>query len=210
MSGNEEACGLPLSGAEWSRVTSPHRTWGPSSGSAAVASVCLSNSCHQPEILSDRKQMSPSTPGNASSWNSQGEASEMMLDEASTMSASNINERGDVRGTFSVGKALVLCMSGGSAAKHGVCGVAPPWWAGQVQSPCPPLSWGDAAGGLWILRVWEGPPVSHCRITASWLQWSLQMWLQVSLTTRSAALRASSCFADWGLLEGERPRGCFV
>ena len=30
---------------------------------------------------------------------------------------------------FSVGKALVLCMSGGSAAKHGVCGVAPPWWA---------------------------------------------------------------------------------
>lgn len=210
MSGNEEACGLPLSGVEWSRATSPHRTWGPSSGSAAVASVCLSNSCHQPEILSDRKQMSPSSPGNASSWNSQGEASEMMLDEASTMSASNINERGDVWGTFSVGKALVLCMSGGSAAKHGVCGVAPPWWAGQVQTPMSssvlrgrsrrPV---DSEG----LRGAPGESLqNHCLLIAV----CLQMWLQVSLTTRSAALRASSCFADWGLLEGERPRGCFV
>lgn len=125
----------PLPGAKWSRATSPHRTWGPSPGSAAVASVCLSNSCRQPEILSDRKQMFPGSPGNVSSWNSQGEASEMMPDEASMTSASNVNERGGVRGTFSVGRALVLCVSGGPAAKPGVCGVAPPWWAGQAQTP---------------------------------------------------------------------------
>ena len=60
----------------------------------------------------------------------------MMLDEASTMSASNVNERGDVRGTFSVGKALVLCLSGGSAAKHGVCGVAPHMVDRTGADPC--------------------------------------------------------------------------
>lgn len=49
-------------------------------------------------------------------------------------SASNVNERGGVRGMFSVGRVLVLCVSGGPAAKHGVCSVAPPWWAGQAQT----------------------------------------------------------------------------
>lgn len=58
-------------------------------------------------------------------------------------SASNVNERGGVRGTFSVGRALVLCVSGGPAAKPG-SGVAP-WWAGQAQTPVSLLCPRDAA-----------------------------------------------------------------
>lgn len=215
MSGNEEACGLPLSGAEWSRAMSPHRTWGPSSASAAVASVCLSNSCHQPEILSDGQQTSPSGPGNACSWNSQGEASEMMLDEASTVSASNVNERGDVRGKFSVGKALVLCMSGGPAAKHGVCGVAPPWWAGQAQTPVSSSVLRGCSQRPVDSEGLRGVPVSDPGITAPDCSNLLPPNVAVKVgdgdePNYSVLSGQGAALLTGGLLEGERPRGCCV